>query len=131
LIAISLINKHLIHNQNFIGVSSEHLQPWPSLKRSTIFAMPCPIEGKTPAHFGGAYAYGRDHMQKFNYEVYDIPLTWAEFLLGQSYLAYGVPYSNIYESADSVGDKSETGVTRMQTLTSRITNPSLSASPSI
>ena len=62
-------------------------------------------KGKHQLTFGGGFAYGRDHMQKFNYEAYDIPLTWADFLIGQSYLAYGVPYSNIYESADSVGDK--------------------------
>jgi len=62
-------------------------------------------KGKHQLTFGGAFAYGRDHMQKFNYEAYDIPLTWADFLIGQSYLPYGVPYSNIYESADSIGDK--------------------------
>ena len=62
-------------------------------------------KGKHQLTFGGAFAYGRDHMQKFDYEAYVIPLTWADLLLGQSYLPYGVPYSNIYESADSVGDK--------------------------
>ena len=63
------------------------------------------VKGKHQVTFGGAFAYGRDHMQKFNYEAYVIPLTWADFLIGQSYSAFGVPYSNIYESADSVGDK--------------------------
>jgi hypothetical protein len=62
-------------------------------------------KGKHQLTFGGAFGYGRDHMQKFNYEAYVIPLTWADLLLGQSYAPYGVPYSNIYESADSVGDK--------------------------
>ena len=63
------------------------------------------VKGKHAVTFGGGYAFGRDHMQKFNYEAYVIPLTWADFLIGQSYLQFGVPYSNIYESADSVGDK--------------------------
>ncbi|MES2391154.1 MAG: carboxypeptidase regulatory-like domain-containing protein [Acidobacteriota bacterium] len=62
-------------------------------------------KGKHQLTFGGGYGYGRDHMQNFDYEAYVIPLTWADLLLGQSYAAYGVPYSNIYESADSVGDK--------------------------
>ena len=63
------------------------------------------VKGKHQVTFGGGFAYGRDHMQKFNYEAYVIPLTWADLLLGQSYAPYGIPYSNIYESADSVGDK--------------------------
>jgi hypothetical protein len=63
------------------------------------------VKGKHGLTFGGGFAYGRDHMQKFNYEAYVIPLTWADFLIGQSYAPYGIPYSNIYESADSVGDK--------------------------
>jgi hypothetical protein len=33
-----------------------------------------------------------------------LPLTWADFLLGQSYLPYGVPYSNIYETYEGIGD---------------------------
>jgi hypothetical protein len=63
------------------------------------------VKGKHALTFGGGYAFGRDHMRKFNYEGYVIPLTWADFLIGQSYAPYGIPYSNIYESADSVGDK--------------------------
>ena len=63
-------------------------------------------KGKHQLTFGGAYAYGRDHMQNFDYEAYVIPLTWADLLIGKSYqLAPGLAYSNIYESADSVGDK--------------------------
>ena len=63
-------------------------------------------KGKHQVTFGGEYAYGRDHMQNFDYEAYVIPLTWADLLIGKSYqLAPGLAYSNIYESADSVGDK--------------------------
>ena len=63
-------------------------------------------KGRHQLTFGGGYGYGRDHMQNFDYEAYVIPLTWADLLLGKSYqLGPGLAYSNIYESADSYGDK--------------------------
>lgn len=61
-------------------------------------------KGKHRFIFGGGFAYGRDNMEKFNYEGYIFPLTWADFLIGQSYAIYGVPYSNIYESFEGLGD---------------------------
>jgi hypothetical protein len=62
------------------------------------------IEGKHQFTFGGGFTYGRDDMSKFDFEAYVLPLTWADFLLGQSYLPYGVPYSNIYETYEGIGD---------------------------
>jgi hypothetical protein len=62
------------------------------------------VKGKHRFIFGGGFAYGRDNMEKFNYEGYLFPLTWADFLIGQSYVPYGVPYSNIYESFEGLGD---------------------------
>ena len=60
-------------------------------------------KGKHQFTFGGAYAYGRDDMSKFQFEAYLIPLTWTDFLLGQSNI-YGTGYSNIYESLQGLGD---------------------------
>ena len=62
------------------------------------------VKGKHRLIFGGGFAFGRDNMEKFNYEGYIFPLTWADFLIGQSYAAFGVPYSNIYESFEGLGD---------------------------
>ena len=62
------------------------------------------VKGKHRLIFGGGFAYGRDNMEKFNYEGYVFPLTWADLLIGQSYTAFGVPYSNIYESFEGLGD---------------------------
>jgi hypothetical protein len=62
------------------------------------------IKGKHQFTFGGGFTYGRDDMSKFDFEAYVLPLTWADFLLGQSYLPYGVPYSNIYETYEGIGD---------------------------
>ncbi|MGA2050077.1 MAG: TonB-dependent receptor [Terracidiphilus sp.] len=62
------------------------------------------VKGKHQFTFGGGFTYGRDNMGKFYFEAYVLPLTWADFLLGQSYLAYGVPYSNIYETYAGFGD---------------------------
>jgi Carboxypeptidase regulatory-like domain len=65
------------------------------------------IKGKHQFTFGGGFSYGRDDMSKFFFEGYVIPLTWADFLLGQSNLTYyGYPlgYSNIYESLQGLGN---------------------------
>jgi hypothetical protein len=62
------------------------------------------VKGKHQFTFGGGFTYGRDNMSKFDFEAYVLPLTWADFLLGQSYLPYGVPYSNIYETYEGIGD---------------------------
>ena len=40
-------------------------------------------KGKHQFTFGGEFDYGRDDMSKFIFEAYMIPLTWADFLLGQ------------------------------------------------
>jgi hypothetical protein len=61
-------------------------------------------KGKHQFNFGGGFMYGRNHMSKFDYQAYMIPLTWADFLVGQSFAAYGVPYSSIYWSQDGLGD---------------------------
>ncbi len=60
-------------------------------------------KGKHQFTFGGAYDYGRDDMSKFYFEAYLIPLTWADFLLGQANV-YGSGFSNIYESLQGLGD---------------------------
>jgi Carboxypeptidase regulatory-like domain/TonB dependent receptor len=62
------------------------------------------VKGKHQLTFGGGFTSGRDNMSKFDFEAYVLPLTWADFLLGQSYLPYGVPYSNIYETYAGFGD---------------------------
>ena len=62
------------------------------------------VKGKHRLIFGGAFGYGRDNMEKFNYQGYIFPLTWADLLIGQSYSAFGVPFSNIYESFEGLGD---------------------------
>ncbi len=62
------------------------------------------IKGKHQFTFGGGFTAGRDNMSKFNFEAYVLWLTWADFLLGQSYLPYGVPYSNVYETYAGFGD---------------------------
>jgi hypothetical protein len=62
------------------------------------------VKGKHQLAFGGGFTAGRDNMSKFDFEAYVLPLTWADFLLGQSYLPYGVPYSNIYETYEGIGD---------------------------
>lgn len=60
-------------------------------------------KGRHQFTFGGAFAYGRDDMSKFIFEAYMIPLTWADFLLGQSNI-FGTGYSNIYESLQGLGN---------------------------
>ncbi len=60
-------------------------------------------KGKHQFTFGGAYDYGRDDMSRFHFEAYLIPLTWADFLLGQSNV-YGSGFSNIYESLQGLGN---------------------------
>jgi hypothetical protein len=60
-------------------------------------------KGKHQLTFGGAYDYGRDDMSKFHFEAYLIPLTWTDFLLGQSNI-YGTGWSNIYESLQGLGN---------------------------
>jgi hypothetical protein len=62
------------------------------------------VKGRHQFTFGGGFTYGRDNMGKFYFEAYVIPLSWADFLLGQSYAPYGVPYSNIYETYAGFGD---------------------------
>jgi len=62
------------------------------------------VKGKHRFTFGGGFTYGRDNMSKFDFQAYVLPLTWADFLLGQSYLPYGVPYSNIYETYAGFGN---------------------------
>ncbi|MGC2617991.1 MAG: TonB-dependent receptor [Acidobacteriaceae bacterium] len=62
------------------------------------------VKGKHEFTYGGGLTFGRDNMEKFDFEAYVLPLTWADFLLGQSYLPYGVPYSNIYETYEGIGD---------------------------
>ncbi len=62
------------------------------------------VTGKHQFTFGGGFTAGRDNMSKFNFEAYALWLTWADFLLGQSYLPYGVPYSNVYETYAGFGD---------------------------
>ncbi|HEY1679996.1 MAG TPA: TonB-dependent receptor [Candidatus Sulfotelmatobacter sp.] len=60
-------------------------------------------KGKHQFTFGGEFAYGRDDMSKFIFEAYMIPLTWADFLLGQPNIG-GSGYSNIYESLQGLGN---------------------------
>jgi len=60
--------------------------------------------GKHQFNFGGGFTYGRDNMGKFNFEAYVIPLTWADFLLGQGNLFGPGTYSNIYETYAGFGD---------------------------
>ena len=60
-------------------------------------------KGKHQFTFGGDFAYGRDDMSKFIFEAYMIPLTWADFLLGQDNIG-GSGYSNIYESLQGLGN---------------------------
>jgi hypothetical protein len=62
------------------------------------------VKGNHQLTFGGGFTSGRDNMSKFDFEAYVLPLTWADFLLGQSYLPFGVPYSNIYETYEGIGD---------------------------
>ncbi len=62
------------------------------------------VKEKHQLTFGGGFTAGRDNMSKFDFEAYVLPLTWADFLLGQSFLPYGVPYSNIYETYEGIGD---------------------------
>jgi hypothetical protein len=61
-------------------------------------------KGKHQFTFGGGFTYGRDNMGKFNFEAYVIPLTWADFLLGQGNLFGPDSYSNIYETYAGFGD---------------------------
>lgn len=60
--------------------------------------------GKHQFTFGGAFNYGKDHMQYFYYPGWVIPLTWADFLLGQPNI-YGIGWGNIYESFEGLGNK--------------------------
>ena len=65
------------------------------------------VKGKHQFTFGGGFTNGRDNMGKFNFEAYVIPLTWADFLLGQGDidgLPFPFSYSNIYESYAGFGD---------------------------
>jgi hypothetical protein len=62
------------------------------------------VKGKHQLTFGGGFTSGRDNMEKFDFEAYVLYLSWADFLLGQSYAPYGIPYSNIYESYEGIGD---------------------------
>ena len=62
------------------------------------------VKGKHQLTFGGGFTAGRDNMAKFDFEAYVLPLTWADFLLGQSFAPYGIPYSNIYETYAGFGD---------------------------
>ena len=62
------------------------------------------VKGKHQLTFGGGFTSGRDNMSKFDFEAYVLWLNWADLLLGQSYLPYGVPYSNIYETYEGIGD---------------------------
>ena len=61
-------------------------------------------KGKHQFTFGGAFAYGRDDMSKFFFEAYVVPLSWTDLLIGQSYSSIGVPYSNIYETLQGLGN---------------------------
>jgi hypothetical protein len=61
-------------------------------------------KGKHQFTFGGGFTYGRDNMGKFDFEAYVIPLTWADFLLGQGNLFGPGTYSNIYETYAGFGD---------------------------
>jgi len=62
------------------------------------------VKGKHQLTFGGGFTFGRDNMEKFDFEAYVLWLSWADFLLGQSYLPYGVPYSNVWEGYEGIGD---------------------------
>jgi hypothetical protein len=62
------------------------------------------VKGKHQFTFGGGFTYGRDNMGKFNFEAYVIPLTWADFLLGQGNLFGPNSYSNIYETYAGFGN---------------------------
>ncbi|MGA3106386.1 MAG: TonB-dependent receptor [Terriglobales bacterium] len=59
------------------------------------------VKGKHQLTFGGGFTAGRDNMSKFDFEAYVLPLTWADFLLGQSF-SFG--YSNIYETYEGIGN---------------------------
>jgi hypothetical protein len=61
------------------------------------------VKGKHQFTFGGGFTSGRDNMGKFNFEAYILPLTWADFLLGQADV-YGSGYSNIYETYAGFGN---------------------------
>ncbi len=61
------------------------------------------VKGKHQLTFGGGFTSGRDNMSKFDFEAYVLPLTWADFLLGQSYLPF-MGYSNIYETYEGIGN---------------------------
>jgi hypothetical protein len=60
------------------------------------------VKGKHQFTFGGGYSYGRDNMEKFNFEAYMFPLSWADFLLGQGNI-WGSGWSNIYETFAAMG----------------------------
>ena len=63
------------------------------------------VKGKHQLTFGGGFTYGRDNMQKFDFQAYVLTLSWADFLLGQSHpIAPGYAYSNIYETYEGLGD---------------------------
>ncbi len=63
------------------------------------------VKGNHQITFGGGFTYGRDNMEKFDFEAYVINLTWADFLIGQSHpIAPGYAYSNIYETYEGLGD---------------------------
>ena len=65
------------------------------------------MKGKHQSTFGGGYTFGRDDMAKFAFEAYFLPLTWADFLSGQSNINFGPVYgdwSNIYEDFEGIGD---------------------------
>jgi hypothetical protein len=61
------------------------------------------VKGKHQLTFGAGYSYGRDNMEKFDFEAYMFPLSWADFLLGKPNI-YGTGWSNIYETFEGLGD---------------------------
>jgi hypothetical protein len=62
------------------------------------------VKGNHQITVGGGFTFGRDNMEKFDFEAYVLWLSWADFLLGQSYAPYDVPYSNVWEGYEGIGD---------------------------
>ncbi|MFY9853993.1 MAG: TonB-dependent receptor, partial [Terracidiphilus sp.] len=61
------------------------------------------VKGKHQFTFGGGFTYGRDNMEKFDFEAYVLYLSWADFLLGQGNI-YDTGWSNVYESYEGIGN---------------------------
>ncbi len=61
------------------------------------------VKGKHQFTFGGGFTFGRDNMQKFDFEAYVLWLSWADFLLGQPNI-YGLGWSNVWEGYEGIGD---------------------------